>query len=485
MSLMTSDDERCWAAVRDRDARYDGRFVCGVMTTGIACRPSCPGRPKRENVRFFASLAAALEAGLRACRRCRPFDAPASPAWEARDDVVGRALRLVADGAVERAGLAGVARWLGVAEGELEERMVAATGAGVAAHARARGAHLARVLLEKTNMSRRDVALATGLGDARALDAALQGAFAQSGVELRGRRRTACPRAQVDGALVLRLAFRAPLDGAALVAFLGHRVVAGVEEVVGGAYRRSLGLAHGDGVVELEPQADHVVARLWLDDARDLGQAIARARALLRLDADPAATRDALGADAVLGPLVRAAPGLRVPGHVDGDELAIRAVLGQQVSVAGAATLASRLVADCGTPLARPVGGATHRFPTAAALAASDPARLAMPHSRRRAVLGLAAALAAGDVALDPGADRAETRRRLLALPGIGPWTADYVALRALRDPDAFLPDDLGVRRALVALGADGRPGPVRRLAEAWRPHRAAAVGYLWASLAA
>ena len=248
------------------------------------------------------------------------------------------------------------------------------------------------------------------------------------------------------------------------------------------AYRRSLRLSHGAGTVELRPAAGHVQARFWLDDLRDLGAAIQRSRALLDLDSDPEAVTGALGPDRILGAAVRRSPGRRVPGHVDGHELAVRAVLGQQVSLAAAATLAARLTRDHGEKLERPLGGVTHLFPSAAALAEADPAELAMPRARGRALLSLAGALARDDLTLDPGADREDARARLLALPGIGPWTAAYVAMRALRDPDAFLPTDLGVRHGLERLGGDGSPAAAERLSEAWRPYRAYAVQHLWAA---
>ena len=267
-----------------------------------------------------------------------------------------------------------------------------------------------------------------------------------------------------------RLSYRAPLDAEGLLGFLAARAVAAVEEVVDGAYRRSLRLPHGSGVLELRPHAGHVAARFALEDERDLDVAVGRARVVLDLDADPAAITGALGEDRLLGAMVRAAPGRRVPGTVDGHELAIRAVLGQQISLAGASTLAARLVEAYGRPLGKPLGSVTHAFPTAAALAEADPDRLAMPSTRRRAVLGLAAALAGGHIDLSPGADREAARRRLLALPGIGPWTAEYVAMRALRDPDAFLAGDLGVRHALERLGEDGRPAAAARLAERLAP---------------
>jgi AraC family transcriptional regulator of adaptative response / DNA-3-methyladenine glycosylase II len=306
--------------------------------------------------------------------------------------------------------------------------------------------------------------------------------FALTPRELRSRAR-GHGRAAESGTVDLRLRYRAPFDGAALIDFLAARAAPGVEETVAGAYRRSLRLPYGAGIVELRPADGHVHARFRLDDLRDLAAAVQRCRTLLDLDSDPHSVAEILGSDSILGAAVRAHPGRRLPGHVDGDELAVRAVLGQQVSVAGAATLAGRLVRACGEPLERPFGAVTHLFPSAERLAAVDPESLAMPRSRRAAVLALAAALAEGTVALDPGAERDEARRRLLALPGIGPWTADYIAMRALRDPDAFLPSDLGVRRGLEALGqgSHASPGRAALLAERWRPYRAYAVQHLWA----
>jgi AraC family transcriptional regulator of adaptative response / DNA-3-methyladenine glycosylase II len=284
-----------------------------------------------------------------------------------------------------------------------------------------------------------------------------------------------------DGVDEVRLPYREPFDPAWVMSFLAARAVPGVEEVVDGIYRRSLRLPGGAGVAQLEPADGVVRARFRLEEARDLDLAIERCRALFDLGPDPVPVATALRDDPVLGSAVRARPGLRVPGTVDGVELAIRAVLGQQVSVAGAATLAGRLVASCGEPLERPVGAVTHLFPSAARIAELDPASLGMPRSRAAALVGLARALASGEITLDSGADRASARGRLLALHGIGPWTADYIAMRALRDPDAFLPTDLGVRHGLQALGVDSSPADAARIADAWRPYRAYAVMHLWA----
>jgi AraC family transcriptional regulator of adaptative response / DNA-3-methyladenine glycosylase II len=273
---------------------------------------------------------------------------------------------------------------------------------------------------------------------------------------------------------------RTPFDGAALLAFLGARVVPGVEELIPGGYRRSLALANGPGVVEVVPGAGRVEVTLLLSDARDLEAAAEGCRRLFDLDREPAPILAHLRDDPVIGGLVAAAPGRRVPGHPDGGELAARAVLGQQVSVAAGTKLAARLVVDLGVPLREPVGTVTHLFPPAQALAALDPGSLPMPRSRGRTLVAVAAEQAAGRLVLDPSADMAANTAALLALPGIGPWTAGYIAMRALRDPDAFIPGDAGVRHALARLGYDTSPRAVERLSEPWRPYRAYAVQHLW-----
>jgi AraC family transcriptional regulator, regulatory protein of adaptative response / DNA-3-methyladenine glycosylase II len=477
------DSDRFWQAIEAADPRFDGWVFCGVKTTGIYCRPSCPARtPKRENVRFFASAAAAQSAGFRACKRCRPDATPGSPDWDIRADLVGRAMRLIADGVVDREGVSGLAARLGYTERHIHRRLVAAVGAGALALARAQRAQTARILLETTSMPITGVAFAAGFQSVRQFNATIQEIFAASPTALRvGAHRHG--QAEDSGALSLRLPYRAPLDADGLIAFLGLRCVPGVEEICDGAYRRSISLPHGSGVLELRPTAGYVHARYWLEDLRDLGAAMQRSRALLDLDSDPHAVAETLGADALLGALVRSAPGRRVPGHVDAHELAVRAVLGQQVSVRGASTLAGRLVMAHGEQLARPLGTVTRVFPSAQALAGADPERLGMPRARSHALNGLVTALASGALVLDAGVARDHARRQLLALSGIGPWTSEYIAMRALRDPDAYLASDLGVRRALEALGHDGQPAAAQAIAERWRPYRAYAVQHLWASL--
>ncbi len=481
--FVTSERERAWNALEAGDPRFDGWIFCGVKTTGIYCRPSCPARtPRRENVRFFASAAAAQAAGFRACKRCRPDATPGSPEWDSRADLVGRAMRLIADGVVDRDGVGGLARRLGYSERNVHRALVAVAGAGPLALARAQRAQTARVLLETTVLSITNVAFAAGFQSVRQFNATIQEVFAETPSALRARARRH-GRPEDSGALSLRLPYRSPLDAEGLLTFLARRIVPGIEEARDGVYRRSLRLPNGTGVVELAPAAGHVRARYWLADLRDLGAAMQRSRALLDLDSDPHSVAEALATDELLGALVRTSPGRRVPGAVDGDELAVRAVLGQQISLRGAATLAGRLVLEHDEKLERPVGAVTHVFPPVEVLADMDPARLAVPERRGRALLAMARALAHERVVLHAGADRVEARRQLVALAGIGDWTAEYIAMRALRDPDAFLAGDLGVRHALERLGVRGKPAAVKALAERWRPYRSYAVQHLWASL--
>lgn len=500
---MGEDFERCYRAVRSRDPRFDGWFYTAVRTTGIYCRPSCPATtPRRRNVRFFPTAAAAQGAGYRACRRCRPDAAPGSPEWDARSDLVGRAMRLIADGLVDRAGVSGLAASLGYSPRHLTRQLVAEVGAGPLALARAQRAQTARILVESSDLPLADVAFAAGFASIRQFNDTIRAVFAAAPSELRaaaaGRRltdgRTYAPPAApgptahlVTAHLVtVRLAYRRPCAAEELLGSLARHAVAGVEEATPGSYRRTLRLAHGPAQVALEPAdgpADaHVRAALRLADLRDLTAAVARCRRLLDLDADPEAVDAHLGADPAIGGLVRAAPGRRVPGTPDGPELALRTLVGQQVSVAGARTVLARLVTVLGNELPAPDGGLTHLFPTPEALADAPDSALPMPAARARAVRSLAAALAAGNLRLDPGADRAEARQRLLALPGVGPWTAAYVLMRAFGDPDVFPATDLVLRRSAAALGLPGDPRGLTEAAARWRPWRSYAAAHLWAA---
>ncbi len=477
------DHETCYRAVSSRDPRFDGWFVTAVRTTGIYCRPSCPATtPKRRNVDFFPTSAAAQLAGFRACRRCLPDASPGSPEWNVRSDTVARAMRLVADGAVDRQGVAGLAARLGYGERQLHRLLVAEVGAGAQALARAQRAHTARTLVETTDLPLSEVAFAAGFASIRQFNDTVRAVFAATPRDLRARS-AARGAAQVPGTMVLRLATRRPFDGRWLLDLLGAKALPGVESYDGTTFRRALLLPHGEAVIDLDWRPDaghHVLATLRLADPRDVVPAVARVRRLLDLDADSAAVDALLGADPLLGPLVAGRPGIRVPGAVDGPEMAARTVIGQQVSVAGARTVAGRLVAAYGKPLTRPDGGLTHHFPTAEVLAGVDPAALPMPRARARAVVGLARAVADGAVDLDPAGERDRTGAALVALPGIGPWTAGYLRMRVLGDPDAFLPGDLGVRRGLERLGAAGRAAAAERAAQAWRPWRAYALMHLW-----
>ena len=485
-----TDTEACYRVVKSRDERFDGVFYIGVTSTGIYCRPSCPAiTPQRRNVTFHRTAAAAQAAGFRACKRCLPDATPGSPDWDVAADVAGRAMRLISDGVVEREGVEGLARRVGYTSRHLSRILVSELGAGPLALARAKRAQTARVLVETTTMTFAEVAFAAGFSSIRQFNDTVREVYAASPTDLRGRARGV----PSSGHLELRLAVRAPFAAAELLGFLSARVVAGVESAGLGWYARTLRLPHGQGRVRLDLDGDPARTRfvrclLEVTDLRDVAAAVERCRRLVDADCDPVAVEDALADDPVLARLVRRRPGLRVPGHVDGHELAVRAVLGQQVSVAGASTVAARLTARYGEALhgaSTSVTGETgpdRLFPTAEALAEVDPEDLPMPRARGRALNALCAALADGRVVLDRSADRDDVRARLLELPGIGPWTADYIALRALGHPDVFLATDLGVKQALGRLGS--HPAAAGESGERWRPWRSYALVHLWASLA-
>lgn len=477
---MHTDAERCIRAVQAKDARFDGWFFTGVTSTGIYCRPSCPVMPpKAEHMRFYPSAAAAQQAGFRACKRCRPDASPGSPEWNTRGDAVARAVRLIADGTVDREGIAGLAGRLGYSVRQIERLVRAELGAGPLAIARAQRAQAARLLIETTALPMGQVAFAAGFSSIRSFNATVADVFALSPSELRRRAsRSAAPGA---GALSLRLPYRAPLWPDNLFGHLAATAVPGVEEWRDGAYRRTLRLPHGPGVVAAAPAPGYIACQVALSDLRDLPLAISRTRRLLDLDADPVAVDAALGADALLAPLVARAPGRRVPHTVDGEEMALRAVLGQQVSTGAARTHAARLVAAHGQRLPAPDGSLTHLFPTPAELAGLDPESLALPRARRRTLVALIDALARGAIDVGAGADWEQARRDLSAIPGIGPWTVETIAMRALADPDAFIPTDLGVRASAAAIGITGGDATLERRAAAWRPWRAYAVQHLWA----
>ena len=476
--MILPDRDACLRAVASRDARFDGMFFTAITSTGIYCRPSCPAMtPKPRHTRFYPSAAAAQDAGFRACKRCRPDASPGSSAWDTRADLAGRALRLIADGVVDRDGVAGLAARVGYSARQLERLLSAEVGAGPLALARSRRAHAARVLIESYDLPLTDVAYASGFGSLRSFNETVRATYASTPSELRtGRRGRSDGDAGRWHRLDLRLAFRAPFEPSNVFGHLAATMTPGVEEWREGHYRRTLALPHGPGIVALAPRPDHVAATVWLTDHRDLTPAVQRCRRLLDLDADPVAVADALSDDPALAPEVARAPGRRIPRITDGTELALRVVLGQQISTAAAATHAGRLAERYGEPVDDPAGGLTRAFPTPEALTRADPAHLAMPRARVATVLDLARALAEGAIDLSPGADWAETRTRLSAVPGVGPWTVELIAMRGLGDPDAFPATDLGVARAL------GRLGLTADEASRWRPWRSYAVQYLWAT---
>jgi AraC family transcriptional regulator of adaptative response / DNA-3-methyladenine glycosylase II len=456
------DPKTLYAAMAGRDRRFDGVFWVGVKTTGIFCRPSCPARtPKPENVAFYPSAAAAARAGFRACRRCLPAAAPGSPEWDVRKDVTGRAMRHIRDGLVDREGVPGLAARVGYSERQLHRLLTAELGAGPLALARTQRAQTARTLIESTALGLAEIAFAAGFGSVRQFNDTILEVYGCPPSQLRR------PVAPASGEIKLRLSYRPPLDLAGILAFLGARSVAPIEAYDGLAYHRNVRLPHGRAEVEVAPGDGVVAATLRLADARDLAPAVARLRRLLDLDADPQAVDGLLAADRFLSASVSAYPGVRLPRALDGFEAAVRAVVGQQISVAGARTVLGKLCRD-------------GLFPTPAELLELPDGAFAMPVRRRETLKALARA----DLDLSPGADREQTRSALLEVPGIGPWTADYVLMRALGDPDILLPTDLGTRHGAAALGLPTDPVALTAHAERWRPWRSYAQLHLWRALA-
>ncbi len=430
----------------------------------------------RKNVDFYPSAAAAQQHGFRACKRCRPDAAPGSPEWDTRSDVVARAMRLIADGVVDRHGVAGLAGRVAYSSRHLTRVLTEELGAGPLSLARAQRAQTARILIETSDMSMTDIAFAAGFGSVRQFNDTVRDVFASSPRELRRRSSLGSP-AEQPGAVAVRLATRQPFAGDELFAFLAARAVPGVEHWDGATFRRALDLPRGHGTVALRLDDNSVRAEFVLSDWRDLSPAVGRVRRLLDLNADPVAIDEALAGDARLRPLVAATPGRRAPGSVDPAETAVRGIIGQQVSVRGARTVTGRIVAAIADELTLHDPVLTHVFPTPEQLATSDGACFSMPTSRVRTIQLLARHVADGDLLLDTGIDRSALVDQLVALKGIGPWTAKYVLMRGLGDPDVFLDSDLGVRHAMTALGISDADAVM------WHPWSSYAVHHLWASL--
>ena len=488
---MERDGEQYYQAFLSHDPRFDGRVFAGVVTTGIYCRPICPApTPKAANVRFFACAAAAEAAGFRPCRRCRPESAPGTPAWLGSSAVVSRALRLIAQNGFGDGNVDQLAARLGIGARQLRRLFAKHLGASPAKIARARRVHFARTLIDQTHLSMTEVAFSAGFASVRQFNHAVRQSFRQAPTELR---RRAAPSSA--GGLEVRLAYRPPLDWMAMLRFLAPRAIPGVEMVAGAAYRRTIAVDGAAGFIEVWADLDahggaprrgapHLCMRVHLERYEHLITVVARIRRLFDLDADPWQIAEHLQRSPQLRAYVRATPGSRVPGAWDAFELAVRAILGQQVTVQGATTLARRLVHAFGTPMAALAPGLTHLFPPPERLAAADLTAIGIPRARAESIRTLAAAVCTGKLALDAARGLEDAVSRLTAIPGIGPWTAHYIAMRAFGEPDAFPAADLGLRRAL------GNGGPLsaiqlQGLAERWRPWRAYAAMHLWAAAGA
>lgn len=486
MITMDLDRDACYRALRARDARFDGRFFVAVRTTGIYCRPICPARPPRlENIVFFSTAAAAQEAGFRPCLRCRPECSPELAAWRGTSNTVARALELIASGGLDGddAGVDALALRLGIGERQLRRLFRQHLGASPIAVAQTRRVLFAKQLLHETRMRMTDVALASGFGSLRRFNDTFRRMYGRPPSRLR---REAAAAARDRSGITLTLSYAPPYDWPAMVEFLAARAIPGVEVVEPGRYRRSIELGGCQGIIEVAPLAgrDALAATIRFADVKALPAIVARLRRVFDLGSDVNAITAQLAEDEWLAPLVAARPGLRVPGAWDGFELAVRAILGQQVTVAAARQLAGRLATAHGDPLVSSTDARlTTVFPRPERLATADLTRLGMPRARAAALSTLAAAAVADPGLFRPHGALDAAVARLRALPGIGEWTAQYIALRALREPDAFPAADVGLLRAVTGAGGV-RPTPAALLARAerWRPWRAYAAQHLWTS---
>lgn len=467
-----------------RDARFDGRFFVAVKTTGIYCRPVCPARtPRSDNVTFFPSAAAAQEAGFRPCLRCRPETAPDLGAWRGTSNTVSRALALIELGALDEARVDNLADRLGVGERQLRRLFRQHLGASPVAVAHTRRILLAKQLIHETRLPMAEIAFAAGFGSVRRFNEAFVELFGRAPGALRrasGAEVSAGPKGEID----LLLRYHPPYDWPAILEFLRRRAIAGVEVVTAERYARSVQLDGVQGTVMVQPahgNALRVTARFPKLSA--LPAIIARLRRVFDLAADPLAIAAHLAKDSALAPLVKSRPGLRVPGAWDGFELAIRAVLGQQITVSAAAQLAGRLVRVYGQPLIEPDGNLTHAFPRAEVLAKADLASLGMPRSRAAALSAVAAASVTDKRLFDANSDLDDAIRRFRSIRGVGDWTAQYIALRQLREPDAFPAGDAGLMRAISRReGREHSSSELLERAKKWQPWRAYAAQHLWAS---
>ena len=477
---MDLDLQVCSRARLSRDARFDGKFFIGVLSSGVYCRPICPARTaKEENVRYYTSAAGAQEAGFRPCLRCRPECSPGTPAWVGTPNTVSRALRLIDQSGLEDGGVEVLAERLGVGSRHLRRLFLRHLGATPSAVAQTRRLHFAKKLIDETNLPMSEVALASGFGCVRRFNAGIRKGYHRTPMQLR---RLARHAIQPDNQYLFRLRFRPPYDWNGILGFLAVRATPGVEVVELGRYRRSISLhgSHGYFEVSLDERSDTLAVRLQFDNPRSLFFIIERIRAMFDLTADWAAIVRGLKADPALRERVEADPGLRVPGCWNGFELAVRAILGQQITVKGATALAGRLVSKFGQPFSA-ASGLTHLFPPPEVLANAKLASIGLPRARAATIQALARAVCDGQIRFEGIVDSDAFLSRLCEIPGIGAWTAQYVAMRALREPDAFPSGDLGLLRALGL----GNARELERRAEAWRPWRAYAAMYLWNTVGA
>lgn len=467
----------CERARLARDPRFDGRFFIGVVTTKIYCRPICPVQPpKARNVRFYASAAAAAEAGFRPCLRCRPEAAPGTPAYVGSAACLSRALGLIQEGALDRGSVEELAERVGMGARHLRRLFVQHLGASPRAIAQTRRLHFAKRLIDETELSMTEIALASGFGSVRRFNDAFSRTYARPPSALRN---GAAMRR--SGAVRLRLAYRPPLDWNGLLDFFRRRALSGVERVDGDAYSRTIRVGERSGTLVVRPVdgRDELELTMDLDDPAALSEVVSQARRMFDLSADPSAIDAALRQDSRLRRSVEAHPGTRIPGGWCGFELAVRAVIGQRVSVRAATALTGRLVALYGEPVRTELPGLDRVFPRPAALVRARLTRVGLPRVRARTINQLARNVAEGAIRFDPGVDPDTLKRKLVAIPGIGPWTAETVALRALGHPDAFPASDLGLIRA-ASNGTRLGPRDLNRIAEPWRPLRGYGAVHLW-----
>jgi len=473
---MKLDLQVCSRARLSRDPRFDGKFFIGVLGSRVYCRSICPApTAKEKNVRYFSTAAAAAEAGFRPCLRCRPEASPGTPAWLGTPTTVSRALRLIAESGLDDGGVEGLADRLGVGARHLRRLFIQHLGAPPSAVAQTRRLHFAKKLIDETNLPMGEVALSSGFGCVRRFNAAIRKIYKRTPTQIRRLSRQA--GVQPDNQYLFRLKYRPPYDWAGMLRFLAARATPGVEYVENGHYCRSISLNGSDGSVDisLDEDNDALLARVQFGDPRSLFLIVERLRAMFDLNADWSAIAPSLRADPALGARVDAQPGLRVPGCWSGFELAVRAILGQQITVKGATTLAGSLVRAFGRPYASP-NQLSHLFPRPEDLLEQDLTSIGLTRSRAATISGLARAVVDRKISFEGVVAPEDFRSRICEIPGIGAWTAQYVAMRALGEPDAFPSGDLGLLRSLGLT----KPADLERRAEAWRPWRAYATMYLW-----